>query len=354
MSGFIRPTIRPAETISDRVILQVGGLGVNISFSELGDGIVQLIEQFGSTLYYGYPKKEIFLNYFYSHKRYSLIQELKNFDPHTEISENNLNNLGLYLYMARAAQSQKWKYPALLTRQPNGELHQATGGTRAFASGLTKPEPWKHFPILILEDINRDVGAILEDPVRVTSDQQLTEILGGVYDREIWDPTVRLVVDLKKSNAGHPYFVLKHVDDYSYVENNKYRGEEYLKKFQDWKLKNPNRPNIKIYTNYPENIKDLQAVWRWEIAGDTGNFETLMGEKVGWVERLARRYHTEDKQHGEDYVLWLIKDRIVELGDLLPWMDNQYTSYISSDWAFVLYRPDEIFKSTFIDVSYQE
>lgn len=353
MTDTIKPHIRLTENHHGHLLCQVGELGVNIAFSELGHGIVNMIEQFGSHLYYGYPHKQIFLNHFYLHKRYSLIQELKNFDPETD-SDISLDNVALYLYMARLSQTQKWKYPALLNRLPGGDLDQTTGGTRAFAVGLTKQNPWEHFPILLMENADKDPSVVLKDPVRVVDDKQLTELLGGAYNAEVWDPVIRLTVEIKKVKSGYSYCLLKHVDDYTLFDPSVNRGQDCLEKFTNWKKANPGRPKLKIYTNYPKSIKDINGVWDYEIVGDTGNFEQDLDARPGWLERLPRDYHVSEKAHGSDYVLWLLRDRIIDLGDLLPWMDNQFTSYVSNNWDFVMYRPDEMFSTTFIDVSYQE
>lgn len=356
MTDFIKPRLRSGDTYRGDMLCQVGSLGVNFTFSGLSDGIVKMIEQFGSKLYYGYPHKDIFLYHWYSHKRHQLIQTLNKFDPNdTTVSRGQMDDIGLYLHMARIAQSQQWKYPSFITRLPNGGLDQTTGGTRAFAIGLTKPEPWKHFPILMLEHFDKDINTILDSPIHITTDQQLTEVLGGSYDKEIWDPTIRLVIEINKSHAGgSSYCLLKHVDDFSNTNNNVYYGREYFEKFKQWKLQNLTRPKLKIYTNYPECIRDINGVWDWEIAGDTGNFESLMGEKVGWVENLVRNYHNNEKTNNNEYVFWLIKNRKIDLGDLLPWMDCDHTTYISSGYQFACYRPDTTFNTTFVDVSYQE
>lgn len=356
MTDFIKPHIRPGDNYNGHLLSQVGSLGVDFVFSGLKNGIVSMIEQFGSRLYYGYPHKNIFLYHWYLHKRHQLIQTLNKFDPNNaDIKPGEIDDIGLYLHMARIAQSQQWKYPSFITRLPDGSINQTTGGTRAFAIGLTKPEPWKHFPVLMLEHADKDVNLILDNPVHVATDQQLTEILGGVYDKEIWDPTIRLVLEINKSHAsGHSYCLLKYVNDFSHADNNVYYGREYFEKFKQWKLQHPNRPKLKIYTNYPECIKDINGVWDWEIVAGTGNFESLMGEKVGWVENMVRNYHNNDKTHNNEYVVWLVKERTVDLGDLLPWMDCEHTTFITNDYALACYRPDTIFKTTFVDVSYQE
>jgi hypothetical protein len=355
MSDFIKPRIRSGDNhYQAHTLCQVGSLGVDFSFSGLTDGIVQLIEQFGSRLYYGFPHKNIFLYHWYSHKRHQLIQYLNQYDP-TDTDHIDSDNIKLYLHMARVAQSQQWKYPSFVTRMPDGSINQTTGGTRAFAIGLTKPNPWKHFPILMLEHADKDINLILDNPVHITTDRQLTEILGGTYDKDIWDPTIRLRIEINKIHpTGGSYCLLKHVDDFNYNGDNIHYGQKYLKKFHEWRLKNPYRPKLKIYTNYPNRIKDINGVWDWEIAGETGNFESLMGEKVGWVENMVRQYHNNVRTHNDEYVVWLIKDRTVDLGDLLPWMECDHTTFITNDYALACYRSDTTFKTTFVDVSYQE
>ena len=65
MTDFIKPRVRLSEDHNGHLLVQAGALGVNIVLQELKNGVVKMIEQFGSQLYYGYPRKEVFLNYFY-------------------------------------------------------------------------------------------------------------------------------------------------------------------------------------------------------------------------------------------------------------------------------------------------
>jgi len=357
MTDFIKPRLRSDPDYNQgHLICQTGGLGVKFKFSGLENGIVKMVEQFGSRLYYGYPHKDIFLFHWYSHKRHQLIQNLNKYNPaDSSITQEYANDLGLYLHMARIAQIQQWKYPAFISRLPSGTIYQSTGGTRAFAIGLTKPEPWKHFPILMAERFDNDINQILDNPTYIKDDRQLTELLGGIYDKEIWDPTVSMTVEVHIGTPGTNslHCLLKHVDDFSYSNDTVYYGQEYLKKFTEWKLKYPNRPKLNIYTNYPECIHDINGVWDWKIAGDTGNFESLMGDKVGWVENKIRNYHNDQRIHQDEHVCWLVKKRSIDIGDLLPWMDCDHTTFITNDYSLGLYKPETNFKTRLIDVSYQ-
>lgn len=354
MTDFFRPKIKQIENTDVHFYVQTGELGVNVLFGGLNKGIVSLLEQFGSKLYFGYPHRDIFLNYFYLHKRHLLIHQLKDIQSTSEDGPNNHADIALHLYLSRVALSQKWKYPALLNRSPGGGLVQATGGSRAFAMGLTKPDPWKHFPVLMLEDNDKDPGVVLVDPVKINSDRELTELLGGKYDPDIWDPTIQLTVEINKTPAGNSYVFLKHVDDHGFYDRSVDRGRDFLEEFKAWRDKNPGRPALKIYTNYPQNIRDINGCWDKEIVGDTGNFEFEISQRRGWSEKLARDYHSQGKKHGNAHVLWLVQNRVIDLGDFLPWMDIKNTTYANSDWDFVLYRPDDVFSTTFIDVSYQQ
>ena len=355
MTEFIKPRLRSEPGYDQgHLICQTGDLAVKFKFEGLDQGIVKLIEQFGSRLYYGYPRKDIFLFHWYSHKRYQLVQSLNHFNR-PEFPQNNHDDLGLYLHMSRIAQTQKWKYPSFITRLPNGQIDQTTGGTRAFAIGLTKTEPWKHFPILMSERVDKDINQFLDDPIYIQSDQQLTEILGGSYDEKIWAPTIMLTVEIKNNHPGTNahYCLLNHVAAFGYGNNDVYHGQQYLEKFKEWKIKNPSRPKLNVYTNYPECVKDINGIWDWKIVGDTGTFEAQMGDKVGWVENKVRNYHNNDRTHNNEYVCWLIKKRKVDLGDLLPWMDLDHTTFITDDYSFALYQPVPVFNTTFISMSYQ-
>lgn len=354
MTDFFHPKTKFIENTEVHLAVQTGDLGINIVFGGMTNGVVSFIEQFGSELYYGHPRRDIFLNYFYLHKRHWLVQQLKNIHSLNNNEPNHLADVALHLYLSRVALNQKWKYPALINRVPGGNLIQATGGSRAFALGLVKPEPWKHFPVLLLEERNKDPSVVLEDVVKVKSDRELTELLGGKYDSNIWDPSIQLTVEINKTSAGNSYAFLKHVDDHGFYDRSVDRGRDFLDDFKAWRNKYPGRPKLKIYTNYPENVKDINGVWDWEVVGDTGNFASEIGTRKGWSEKLAKDYHSQGRKYGDCHMLWLVQNRVVDLGDFLPWMDTKHTTYANSDWDFVLYRPDEIFGTILIDVSYQQ
>jgi len=348
-------TLHPDE----HLLCHAGSVGVKFRFNALDTSIVSMIEQFGIRLYYGYPTPETFLQKFFLHRKNYLIQQLNHFDTsvNIDIGLNEFSNPALYLYMLRVAQSQEWDYPALANRSFAEEFMGTTGGTRAFATGLTKPMPWNHFPILLADHDNFDPTLLLQNPIHIKNDRMLNECLGGEYRSDIWEPTIRLSVDIKNVNNSINC-KLTHLDDNAYYNLSVARGVELLENFKQWKIKYPNRPKLKIYTNYPENIRDICGIWDWHIVDTFDNFvsDTAQLQLEDRLEVLPRFYHNHNRYHGNipevDHVLWIQQPRVIDIGDLLPWMTAQSNSFVSSDQAFALYRTDDNYNITTVDVSY--
>jgi len=340
----------------EHLLCHAGSVGVKFRFDALNTSIVSMIEQFGIRLYYGYPTPETFLQKFFLHRKNYIIRDLDNFNVRgrIDIEKNEFRNPALYLYLLRVAQNKDWDYPALANQSFAEEFLGETGGTRAFATGLVKPMPWNHFPILLADHNGVDPGLLLQDPVHIKNDRMLNECLGGEYRSDIWEPTIQLSVDITNVNNSITCR-LRHLDHHAYYNLSVARGVDLLENFKKWRIQNPHRPKLKIYTNYPEHIRDVCGIWDWHIVDTFDNFVagTAQLQSADNLEVLARFYHNHNGHVPVlDHVLWIQQPRVIDLGDLLPWMTTNHTTFISSDQAFVLYRIDHDYSITTVDVSY--
>lgn len=342
MTGvIIQAGIRGPTTLS----LRSGDLQANFNFQDLTNSIVDMLAAFDRQLYYGYMHRDVFLyGHYLNYKEVMMQQMLQDAD----LTAQYHRHLAFFMYMARIAQDQKkWRYPGLLNRHPNGRIEQMTGRNRAAASLLVHERPWEQFPILLAEHPDFQASELLKDPELVQDDERLQEILQVDPDGQKWSASVELNLVVEKTGPDL-WCRLDYVGTGYFHDVDPKQGLAMLEEFNQWRTRYPGPVPLAVYTQWPELLIDRPGVFDIEIVGSSEGM--LMDKRPGTAEHAVRRYHNSPS-HSQDHVLWVIGPRFLDLTDFLFWLDTQHSTYISSDWQFILYRRQPQYVNTFVSLS---
>lgn len=338
--SFIQTGIRGASSLS----IRSGGLLANYNFKDITESIVGMLAAFDRRLYYGYMHRDVFLyGQYLNHKEVMMHQMLQN----TQFTQEHHRHIAFFMFMARVAQNQKWRYPSLLNRHPNGKIQQITGRTRAMASLLVHDRPWEQFPILLADHPDFRPDEVLDDPELIETDQRLHEILDVDPNNKEWTAPVEINLVIEKTGPDL-WCRLDYVGNGYYHDVDPKDGQEMLEEFDQWRQQYPGPVPLAVYTQWPELLIDRPRAFEVEIVGSSHGM--LIDERPGTAERTVRSYHNSP-HHRQDHVLWVVEPRPIDLTDLLFWMDTKHSTYISSDWKFLLYRRQPQYVNTFITVS---
>lgn len=321
-----------------------GQVAAVFHFHNLDQGIVDTFRAFDRQLWFGHMHRDTFLYSHYLHAKHNSMAALCDIDQQSDAQKRAL---AFSLYLLRSSLNQRWRWPALLNRNPMGIIDQRTGNTRAFASIMLHEKPWENYPILLAEHRDFDVTQVLHDPVLISSDQQLNEIVGVPYDDSLWDPQVYIYVRMLPA-GDLIYPCLDYIGDGTYHDHNPIAGQQILENYAAWRRTYGRPVPLAIYTQWPELIRNQHRMWDVEIVGTTEGM--LIDERRGYAERTVLQYHA-CPVHEQKHVLWVVEPRMIDLVDLLCWMDMTHSTYIGQDWDFLLYRQQPEYKNTFIQVS---
>lgn len=320
--------------------IQTGSIALRITVEDFGKhNLLPLLNVFGK-LYYGTVNKKYFAQLFQEKKK-QFLEQLKTPTTATEKFSD------FRLRMSRLALTDEWKWPACVNIVYN-EPEWATGGGRILASGLCKKNPEQSLKVLCFDQNNTDVGQWLENPVEITTDQQLHKVLKVPYT-----PTQSLVIQLSAilKQIGERTCLFLHgvIDEELAGYQNSQESSELavLKKLQQWQTTYPN-PQLEIYTDWPELISDSLHMWNYRIVGNISQFAHQL-YNPGHLERLAMTEHEES--NGRTHVLYIKNPRPIDLSEFLIWVDLDHTTFIDCDWNFVLYQHDTLYKARMISFS---
>lgn len=304
-----------------------------------------------AVLYYGHFREQIYIDKFLQ-VRNQVVQQLidlpvcKSCQWSDYFFENRVSygNAAFIMYMCRLAQETVWNFPALCNY---GKW--VNGGSRTMATGMYKRDPWNSVLGLELVELGQS-STMLCDPKEITSTEMLHNVLQ--LDSDPHDPAkVKLTTELKNSKI---YF-LSIEDKFNKFDNfSNINGYNIWDSYATWRGQYPTRPKIKIYTNWPEQIHNYFNTWDIvEILPSQHIIDEIQGfgGRTGRLERFAIEEHNHPKET-VDHVLYVIDPRPVELGDFLIWMDAEHSTYIESEWKFLLYKKADVYKNTYINTSY--
>lgn len=319
--------------------IQSGTVALRIKVEDFGKhSLLPFLNLFGK-LYFGHINQEYFSRLF-NPKRQQFLQELNSntADPYLEFR----------LRMARAALNTQWKWPAFVNMvYPDGEPEWATGGNRILASGLCKPNPEQTVSVLLFDQTKTAVDQWLDNPVEITTDTHLHQVLNLPYT-QTQSPAIQISSVIKHVDGQTRLFLHGIIDEQLEGYQNSHESTELhlLNNLKQWQADNP-KPQLEIYTDWPELISDSLGLWDCRIAGTISQFRHLLFNPAH-LERLARDNPTATTA---THILYVKNPRAIDLSEFLVWLDTEHTAFIDQNWDFLLYQPAEKYQSRIISFS---
>lgn len=329
---------------SSSLSIRSGGLVGTYKFNSLTRSIVDFLAAFNRKLYFGYMHREVFLYGHYLGAKEDLIRQM--LQPET-LTQDRHRHLGFFMYMARVGQAQRWKYPALLNRHPDGRLEQVTGRNRALVSLLVHDFPWDHYPILLAEHLDFDAGAVLKDPILIANDHRLHEVLGVDPGAKEWSTLIEVSLIVEQVGSGL-WCKLDYVGNGYYHDHDPKAGRDLLAQYELWHRQYAKPIPLAVYTQWPHLLIDRAGIFDIKIVGSSEGM--LLDDHPATVELKVRSYHN-NPTHPQDHVLWVVGPRTIDLADLLFWMNTTHSTYISTDWQFILWRRQPEYVNQLITIS---
>ena len=312
-----------------------------------------MINQYGK-LYYGTMLPVIFQSkVFVEHKDY-YIKQLMTIDS----DDAEIHTISFILELCRELLKSSWRWPALMNRLPNGNLECRTGVSRAVANILTMVDPRKRLPVLFYEKNNFNVETVLEDYVLIDNIQSLTEIF-NLEDTAGSEPRLNLTIRCDKiEDIFWPRLesISSGIDVNDKDEFNLVRSDRYFNEFLLWRSRYQSRPTLHVYTDWPEAVSDANLVWNIVHAGPSTPIIELIqgfGNRPGILEKPCLQSHS-DPLYTSEHTLYIIDNKKIDVGDFLPWMDMNHTTFIDENWKFIMYRTDQVYKNTFVKIGRPE
>lgn len=300
------------------------------------------INQFGN-LIFGTLKQEYFFNQYNILKRQHLAWLINSpFDNFKEVQP-----VQFYMHMIHEAQkTSTWRWPSLINNID--QFQWVNGNSRLFATGITKQDLSELPAYLILQNFSTPIDTYLDDPILVNDDKILHDVLKVGYDDDPWVPHCELILNYNVNNGQETLGLAKIKDPEDFTDHNT-AGESFLAEFVDWRNKYGRRPTLKIYTNWPELVSNTYDAWKIQIVGDVNEIKQTIYHSAH-LEKHVRTLH--DQSNNEDHTLLIVEPRVIDVAELLFWVNCKHTAFIASDWSFALYRRDLNYSNTFVNLSY--
>jgi len=351
-------------TSNNSVLLQHGAIAINFTIDPFKHGLISILKMLGYKLWYGYAHRDVFLHQIsqFSTDVSDLVvrticktqdPEFSNLTSHEkDILLTHQKETAFTRYLTQLALTEEWEMPALVNRGASGIIHQITGSTRKFATGMTKSDPWKHYPLLVLDHDVNDINDLLENPTHCHNDQILHDVFNKKMIENTWDP--ELIIGINVSYDHHKINCqMIYIHNGTYFDHHQDRGQDLLDSHVNWRKLVGIRPKLYIHTNHPQNIKNNGIHWDVQFAplGVDQDFINECARRPAWFEKVALSYRDNPIHEPDSFVLWVLDDRVIKLADLAWWGDDQTNVMIDADWKFILYQHSESYRSTFIKVS---
>lgn len=301
----------------------------------------EYINRFGN-LVFGTLRQEIFLQQFNALKKQQIYHQINSlFDDCGQ-----KQNVQFYMHMMREAQKiSTWRWPGLINNID--KFHWVNGNSRLFATGITKQDPSKLLNFLILQNFSLPLNTFIENPIIVSNDDILHDILNVSQDDNPWVPHCEILLSYDVNN-NEEILKLSGIKDPSDLTDHNTAGEDLLDDFLKWRARYGQQPTLHIYTNWPELITNTHNAWNLKIIGSIDSFKKTM-LYPSHLERHIRNLHEETTA---DHTLIIVEPRPVDVAELLCWVNLTHTAFIANDWSVALYRRDNVYSNTFIDLSY--
>jgi hypothetical protein len=154
-----------------------------------------------------------------------------------------------------------------------------------------------------------------------------------------------LHIDLNKQLNFRLGAIKQVITQHEYIQDLKIRVDIV----RDWITKYPSETKLDLYTDRPELIKDSIGFWDIQYKGPGPSFVPPASiDSYLWQQSTLHNPDTADDAH-ELYVQ--NSTDVVDVAELLVWMDLSYTSYYTKDWNFVLRRKSHIHRAKTIGLS---
>ena len=349
------PTVH-LDSTRDRINLQSSKIQLQLLIPSLAQGIIPFLKQFGN-LYFGTLHPEVFSNTYERFKRelHSTLDNqdlLASGDDWDELKSQDLHRYqliktaGFCLEMMRVNQESDWQWPALI-KQANEIPSFLNSRSRLIATGTVKKDPWNHIKFLIWSLHGDEISKISQDAELLHHDRDLHRVLRLEYDDQEYHQPQQSYLGVQLVNSRVEFEFFNNAYDDDYTENTK----KFWQNHRDWKRRYGAKPVLKVYTDWPQLLRDQQQAWHWQVLGSCRSMiEPVVNvNQLGSVEWWVRRAVASEQQH--DHVLYVLQPRHIDISDLIFWTDLDHSTYLSGDGAFVLHRKDPRFKSTLIAVS---
>lgn len=330
----------------DRITARSGKIEYDIEFTNLKSGLTQFISQFGN-LYYGKFSPAHFTNIF-NYNRREFLKHLTNALNLTDWNEHALFSSAFYMFMCRICQKESWVWPALCSRLADSSIKQTSGISRLVATGICKNNPWDHYNVLFLESKNNNIADTLTDFVSVDTDKKLHQILNLEFANDFFQVSqtkIGLTVDCNNN------LIFDYINNHTFHDIVTAETQQLWADLCSWHLQYGPKPKLKIYTNWPALVTNQFDFWDIEIAGDVNGVKRNISLPAH-LENQIRWRHDFFPFESNQHVLFIVEPRPIDVTELLCWVNLKNTTFISSDWSFLLYRTDKQYSNTFVDLSY--
>ena len=100
-----------------------------------------------------------------------------------------------------------------------------------------------------------------------------------------------------------------------------------------------------------ELITNTNDAWDIKIVGDVNKITQLTKMySPAKLENYTRDLHSNPSSN--NHTLFIVEPRVIDVADLLCWVNLKHTTFIDEDWSFALHRNDTVYSNTFINLSY--
>lgn len=248
---------------------------------------------------------------------------------------NNPESTDRYRYvdfqikMLHEAFDNDWKYPALVSRFRD-QLTWHTGGIRLLATGMVMPQQEQALTLLVT-DFDQDTASQFKITRPIKNDQDLCALLGvDFFQYRQHQPSTagtRLGVWLEWQNTPGPCLHYIKPQDQSLDWSS--QGElAYVPNLLPVARKLLQRPQIHYWSGCPDQLIDSTGSfglkWMGDIASDFHGSD--------WTGALYRHFQYGINPGGVEF--WIGPDRVLDAGELLFWLDKNYTVYLDREQRF--------------------
>jgi len=303
--------------LAEKIEVTANSLKLIAHMPEAVEGVVPFINQF-TKLWIGTIQKDFFISTFLGLKS-QVLPWLADLDI---IEDNDNYRIGHKLELCHTALESKWNSPTTAT-VVDGDIFWESGQSRLIAGALCWQRPWQQCQLLVFSSDKPMLEHWLTDAVEITSDSELSKHLGSTVVHKI---NTRFDVD----HIGRISLRIGSVTKDTLSTENKPALAKRVSVLREWIKLYPLGTQLDVYTDHPELIKDSIGYW-----------------KINYFSSTA------DKSTGKNYKFYVHNPaQVVDIAELLFWMDIAYTEYITKDSRYILRLPNNLVKTKTIGLSY--